>query len=651
MESQGRSGADFLIRKFLLLLLVYSGLRLLFLALHSELFAAQDLDALGAAFLRGARFDVSAIALSNAPVVLLALASSAVRSRSWYQSLMKGVFVGLNTFFICVMVADLEYFRFTGTRATFDLLYLDAEGWAQLGQLLVNHAPLALLAALLCFALFRLYPDAAGPPSSEPSASRHRGRTRVWSGAIASRLLIVGLLVLAARGGIQKKVLKPIHAFAGGDPQLGLLALNSTFTLLQSPLHPEVEAQDFFPSDADAEALLRAPFGYGGATFPDPPNVVLVILESFGTEFWGVANGGNGFTPFLDSLAGEGLFLASNFANGRRSIDALPSILLGVPSLGARSIAQSGFQGNQWVGLGHLLGQYGFHTSFFHGAPKGTMYFDAIASMSGIHAFHPLEAYPEERRDEDFDGHWGLWDEPFLQFVAERLAEQPTPFFSTIFTISSHQPYQIPERYRDRLPEEEMPIQRSIRYVDAAVESFFRSIEDETWYDDTLFILTGDHTQANRSTEYDTFLGRYMVPLLLFHPGGRLPEVDPQRITQHVDLFHTILDVAGVEPERIPRFGRSVFSSSPGEAVLQSNGHFWLVRREGVIQRDPGGQELLFAFREHRTEALPIDGPSGLHAVLRVQLHAHLQHFSNSLIRNAFYRDSSRGRAVPLAER
>ena len=468
-----------------------------------------------------------------------------------------------------------------------------------------------------------------------------------------------------------------MHAFEGGDQEMGLLTLNSTFTLLQSPLEPEMEALAFFPTDEEARRILEAPFGLrgglsggargaapagvtpsrsppggtlagaaavalSGATRSpgaSPPNVVLLILESFATEFWGAANGGEGYTPFLDTLVPRGIFLPNNFANGRRSIDALPSILLGVPSLAATSVAQSSYQGNQWKGLGHLLGDAGYHTSFFHGAPKGTMYFDAIAAMAGIREFHPLERYPREGQERDFDGNWGLYDEPFLQHVAAELGRQPTPFFSSVFTISTHQPYGVPPAYEDVLPEGELEIHQSVRYVDLAVQKFFEAVREESWYLNTLFIITGDHTQPTRSLDYDTFLGRYMVPLLLFHPGMKLPPVDGERITQHVDLFPTILDVAGVEPGRIPAFGRSVFAPVSGEAILQSNGVHWLVRKEGVLQRDPGGEEYLFAYRRHRTEATPVeDAGAATPRALAVRLQAHLQHFSNSLIRNSFYR-------------
>ena len=321
-----------------------------------------------------------------------------------------------------------------------------------------------------------------------------------------------------------------------------------------------------------------------------------------------------------------------------RLLEALSSVLLGVPALMSNPLAKSSFQGNQWVGLGHLMEEAGYHTSFFHGARRGTMYFDVIARMAGMRDYHPLERYPAELRDEHFDGHWGLFDEPFLRYAVEEMSRHPRPFFSTVFTISTHNPFVVPDEWEAVLPEGEEEIHQSVRYVDRALQAFFAAARQEEWYDETLFILTGDHTPSTPGPEYDTLLGRYMVPLLLYHPGRDLPEVDPLRITQQVDLLPTILDYAGIDPPRLPVFGRSIFSAAPGEAVLQNNGVQWLVRSGGVVQRDPSGTESFFRFERHHTRPEPVRLPREVEEELSRRLRAHLQHFNNSLLANSFYR-------------
>lgn len=644
-----------ILRQLAVLLAVYTFLRVAFLVAHQELFRGQPLGGVADAFLHGLRFDLAAIALSNIPFVLLLMAPWSLTQRTGFVRTLKGCFVGVNTFLIMVMVADLEYFSFTGGRITLDLIYLSSDAGAQADQLLLNHLPLALLAAALGLFLFSTFPRLQPPERSGTG----------WLGGGLHRLAILGTVVVVGRGGFQDKVLEPIHAFHSADQELGVLTLNSAFTFIKSPLQPELEPLDFFQSPTDVARVLQAPHGFDrpwvrrelpsgdggspGAILPVAeatgddrsllrPNVVILILESFATEFWGAANGGVGYTPFLDSLVPEGLFFANNFANGRRSIEALPSVLLGVPALMSNPLAKSSYQGNEWVGLGHLLEGAGYHTSFFHGAVQGTMYFDVIARMAGMRDYYPLERYPEERQEADYDGHWGIYDGPFLDFALQELGTHREPFFTTVFTISSHPPYTLPEEWEAVLPEGELEMHQNVLYVDRMLEEFFAAARQEPWFKNTLFVITGDHTQPSRSLNYDTLLGRYMVPLLLYHPGMTLPAVDPDRITQQVDLLPTILDVVGVEsPGQLPLFGRSVFSPSPGEAVLRSNGTYWLVREEGVLQRDPDGTERLFAYERQETVPVEVTAESGLKLEMSRHLRAHLQHFSNSLITNSFY--------------
>lgn len=623
-----------LARRLGLVLVIYFVIRLVFLVDHRANFADASLAQLIGAFLRGARFDLSAIAYTNMPFVLLSLAPGMLLAKAWYQRLLLTLFMLVNAAFVIVQVGDIAYYPFTGTRVTMDVFALTGEATAQADQLFLNFAGLTVIALTLIALLVALYPR-------QRDAARH---TRSWIGAAAAVVATVLFTVIAARGGVQKKPLNPIHAFASGDHELGVLTLNSAFTLIQSPRGRQLQPVTYFADQAQVDSILQAPYGYaelvGRQAATKPQNVVLLILESFGTEYWGGTELEEpGLTPFLDSLSKQGVFFTNSFANGRRSMDALPSILLGVPLYTGQSIAVSAYQGNQWLGLGHFLENAGFHTSMFHGAVKGTMYFDAIASMAGIREFYPLERFPAEVQREGFDGHWGLYDEPALQFAARQLGTHPQPFFTTLFTISTHHPFRVPPASVSTLPKGSREIHQSVAYVDHAVREFFRTASQEPWFGNTLFIITGDHTPPLRSPRYDTPLGRYMVPILLYHPGTPLPAVDPTRLVQHVDLFKTILDYTGARPPRVPAFGRSLFSSAPGEAVLATDDVYWIVRKEGVLERLPDGRERTLAFRRELTGSDPGTLTPQQSAEMSQRLLAYVQHFTMSIINNSFYRE------------
>jgi phosphoglycerol transferase MdoB-like AlkP superfamily enzyme len=271
------------------------------------------------------------------------------------------------------------------------------------------------------------------------------------------------------------------------------------------------------------------------------------------------------------------------------------------------------------------------------------MYFDAIASLAGIEDFYPLERFPDDVQREAFDGHWGLFDEEVLQFAVRHVGTFREPWFATMFTISTHHPYRLPPKYVDSLPKGSREIHASVAYTDLAVRRFFEVARTQPWFENTLFVITGDHTPPSRSARYDTPLGRYMVPTLLYHPGGTLPPLDTARVVQHVDLFPTILDYAGVRPERVPRFGHSLFAAQEGEAVLTSDEVYWLVRRDGVLERRPDGSERMLAYRREATGGEEVGVAEGRQAESSRRLLAYVQHYTMSLINNAFYRESGRG--------
>lgn len=609
-----------------LLLVVYSGIRIIFFVFHHEEFSGDSWGALFRAFFTGIRFDLAAIAFSNIPYLALTLLPAKITDRSSFQSFLKGIFLSCNVVILAFMVADIRYYQFTGSRITADVFLLKSEAAAQSMQLLLNYWYLLLIYVPAVVVLLRYYRENTSLTIS----------SRPLLKSILIKFATVALTVIAARGGVQLKPLKPLHAFTTGDQELGILSLNSGFTLIRSHLDSGLKSISDFADEREVEAILAQ------KQVPEirdvkKQNVVILILESCATEFIGSANGGKGYTPFLDSLAEKGLLFKNNFANGRRSMEGLPSVLFGVPSLMPTPIAQSNFQTNRWVGLGQLLAAEGYRTSFFHGAKSGTMYFDGISRSAGMTDYVTIEKYPEARRD--FDGAWGIYDEPFLQFWAGNLTQQAEPFFSVVFTLSSHQPYQVPHHLKDRFPKGEMKIHQSIQYVDYSVRKFFETVEKTDWYQNTLFVFTGDHTQETKSINYDTTLGRYMVPLMFFHPGKKFETVDRNRITQHADIFPSVLHFLGINAGRRPLFGRSVFGDDEGEAVISANSMDWIVSHRGVVQRDPENRFVYSSYKGKDTKFHKSMEATADTEVLKKRLMAYRQHFNNGLIKNTFFRD------------
>ncbi|MEK6556063.1 MAG: sulfatase-like hydrolase/transferase, partial [Bdellovibrionota bacterium] len=380
-----------------LLLVIYSITRGLFLIFNPSTFAKFTSAEILGAFWTGLRFDLSAVAFLNIIYILLALLPFAFVLSKSYQTFLKVVFLVLNFPILVFHICDIEYYKFTGARMTMALSAQGTEIINQFDQFLLNYWYIALCCVFALLALYFLFQKFGVETSGTPSKSFSSEGSKSGGATVALRYIAISFAVIiavgvAARGGLLKKVLTPSYAFTVTRDELAILALNSSFTIIKTHSKDHLPNIAFYPDLATAKSFLLKPeFNFKG--YPQQ-NVVILMLESFATEFWGAANGGQGYTPFLDSLAKKGLFFRNNFANGRRSIEAVPSILLSLPSLMDHPLAKSKFQFNNWNGLGNILKKNGYNSAFYHGAETGSMHFDAVAKLAGFDKYFGSEDYP-----------------------------------------------------------------------------------------------------------------------------------------------------------------------------------------------------------------------------------------------------------------
>ncbi len=291
-------------------------------------------------------------------------------------------------------------------------------------------------------------------------------------------------------------------------------------------------------------------------------NVVILILESFGKEYSGLFNGNEGYTPFLDSLYNQGLTFTNSFATGRKSIDAMPSILAGIPYL-TDHFFMGMYSNNKVNSIASLLKTKGYYTAFYHGAPNGSMGFLHFSRLAGFQDYFGMTEYCNDQSFNgmaDYDGHWAIWDEEFLQFYAKSMGEIPQPFVTACFTASSHNPFRIPDRYKDQFHEGPQPITKCVQYSDNALRLFFDALKKYPWFENTLFVITADHTNQNISREYTTDRNVFKVPILFYQPGGKLKKMSDKLFCQ-TDIMPTILDLLNYDQPYVA-FGNSYFNAS-----------------------------------------------------------------------------------------
>jgi uncharacterized sulfatase len=587
-----------LIKRMFFLLIIYSLVRIGFYQYHINIYHHFSWDEILKSLILGIRFDIAGIILVNIPVVFFSFIN--LYSKGLFEKIERILFVVLNTVALLMSLDDYELFLFMGKRLSYDLFFITEDIFQQLPQLLLNYWFMPLISIL--FGISFYYGD-----------KRFFHLKKDDRKSFLGMFIFLGCLFVGIRGGVQSKSINVQSAFVQGKNELGHLVLNSPYHFLRTLKNGPRKKITYFETDEEAKSqILKERQLISDYKGQKSANLVLIILESFSMEYVE-----KGYTPFLSELKSKGLFFERHLANGRRSIEALPSLLCGLPSLIEEPISKSVYAGNKFQCFSQILKAKGYRNYFFHGGNRGTMGFESYTLSNGFHKYFARDDYGEE----DYDGTWGVYDLPYLEYVVKSISKIEGPFVSGIFTLSSHQPYSIPQNFKGKFPKGTLDIHESIGYVDFSLRNFFQKAQKEKWFKDTYFVITSDHTQKLESPKFSNLVGRYRVPLILLGPGIKAGVVS--KVTQHSDIPSTVLDLLEVDGE-LPLTGVSVLSRDNGLALNFADGNTYFIatgnkvltlNSEKIYDWDKG------AFINETTSS-------------SLLLKAYLQYFNNGLIKN-----------------
>ena len=561
---------DFL-KRILLLLFIYFLSRLVFIINNKNLIdPLENIDfSLFSLVLESLRFDLSILLYINFLVFLLFFFPNNLHLHLWYRKLVRFVFYLVNIPFILLNNIDIEFFQYNQKRITsdfLDLLLLGNDTIQIIPNYIIKYWPLLLLSILQVFLLTRI---SAYKPIKIPISFKS------FLKPILVFLIMVSLFVIGARGGLQLKPIKVINAGEMSNPIFASIVLNTPFCFLHSFNNDKLKEYKYY--DKHIVDTIYNPYRSKSDRAIDKKNIVVIIMESLSKEFVGYYNDHN-LTPFLDSLMGHSLVFNNAFSNGLRSIEALPAITASIPTLSNTPFITSSYAQNNFNSLASILSEDGYSTSFFHGGTRGTMGFYGFTKKAGFNKYYGLEEYDNT---EDFDGTWGIYDEPFFDFFANKLNAESQPFFTTFFSLSAHPPYSLPEKYNDVFTDGDLEIHKLITYSDYALKTFFNSIKDQEWYNNTIFVITADHTcPKSNNNIYKNKIGRYSIPMLFFTPDQSLKGQN-NIITQHIDIMPSLLDNIGYSKSYIA-FGESVFDKK-GWALHYINNRYCLITENGLL--------------------------------------------------------------------
>lgn len=526
------------IKRFLVVVFIYQLSRLFFYCFNKKIFTEITPDVV----IGGLRFDLSSLGYINLLFGLLHTFPGTLQNNTTYQKGLKFGFYTANLLFIATNFIDLEYFKFTGKRSTFSMITAGGMG-QEIGGLLVSYSIdfwyIPFIFMLTAFLFWKLLPT-----------DKNKERNSFSWKALGVCFLTISALFIMGRGGFQKKPLRIVDASAYGKLGQSALVLNTPFTILKTLSNKEKLDVISYYKPEELNAIFNPIRQFKTDSVAVKKNVVVLILESFGRE-----NIQRGYTPFLDSLIQKSYFFENAFANGKLSIDAVPSTISSIPSLMNNSLIASSYALNDVKAFPKVMKENGYvHTSFFHGAFNGSQNFDQYSNVAGYDTYFGKDQY---EGPEAFDGKWGIFDEEFLQFFAYKITSFKQPFFTTLFTISSHAPFIIPQKYKGKFPKGTTEIHETIAYADFALRKFFETAQKKPWYSNTLFIITADHTSSSgEEVYYKNNIGKFKIPILFFEPGN--PEFVGKNTDcfQQIDILPSVLDYLDLKSDVIT-YGQS----------------------------------------------------------------------------------------------
>jgi phosphoglycerol transferase MdoB-like AlkP superfamily enzyme len=542
----------------ILLLALYTGIRILFFSWNFVQFRQFTAAEIAFSFLHGLRFD----AVIVIPIVFISILALLIPNKILRYLALNAIILA-HAVLLFGNFIDVELVNFMGRRFTKSSLYLATEGqnsnMLQYGWLaLITLVGLGIFVTISYKMYFKIRPEVV--------LLSLKVKTLFM-------VLMLPLVIIFGRGGLQLKPISFVDAKVLPHAFTHHLVLNTSFTFLKSFGKTPFPKEKYFsetemlkylnPAQTTKHNLPQKANGY---------NVVIFIVESLSKEYLSPKR-----TPYFAELTKKGVYFDKSYANGRRSVEGIASILAGIPALMEEPFLNSEFSTNEFAGLGQLFKKQNYDTSFFHGAKNGTMRFDVFTKASGFDQYFGKNEFPDQAQD---DGSWGIYDGPFLQFTCDKMNSFSQPFASVVFTLSSHQPFKVPAEFEKTYKGEpnENPVLKSIAYVDASIKNYMECAKKQAWFEKTIFVFMADHTGPVVDSTNLEFEHYFEIPILFY---AKNPEIlnglNPNQYAQQIDLFPTLNELFSLGYINTNHLARSLYSQGPKTIALYTDNHYQLV--------------------------------------------------------------------------
>jgi phosphoglycerol transferase MdoB-like AlkP superfamily enzyme len=584
----------FVLLRFFLFWLVFFFLeRLVFLIYFSKKLGNVQYSDIGTSFIYGLRLDASMAGyISLLPLLIFIIL--------WIfpQIRFKPVITKVYVYFLIVLLSLITVINFNIYREWGSKINAKALDFFfhSTSEAIASSSSAPIFLSLLILALLVLSGFILARAIIDFKIPRHP--VPAWQKGAAATLFFA-LTFLAIRGGVDASPINQSMAYYSDEPVLNHAAINTEWNLVQDLMYQNFSNENpykYFPYK-EAAAIVNELYkpedeGKPVAILNNPkPNIVLILLESFTADVIESLGGENGVAPNMEKLISQGLFFDHIYASGDRTDKGLVAVLSAFPSQATRSILKFNDKQEKLPAISQSLKEHGYQTSFYYG---GQSEFFNIKSYLFSHGFNTVidkSNFPKENMSS-----WGAFDHIVFQKNVSDLDKLKQPFFSTILSLSNHEPFQLPgaPHFPGESPEDKF--RSTSFYTDSSVAAYLKQARTKSWYKNTLFIIVADHGHRLPKSIYEIYdQGRFRIPLIFFgeviKPEFRGKAIG--KVGNQTDIAATLLDQLNIPHDRFKWSHDLLDPATPEFSFFSYDNGFGFANHDQTISFDNVSKKII----------------------------------------------------------
>ena len=579
-------------RYFLFWIIFFFLERLIFLIYYSERISYLGISEIISTFWRALRLDFSMAAYISAIPAIVYIALLFLPSVKFPKIIAKTYVVFFVIVFSTIGISNLNLYREWGSKINFRALDMAISAPKEAIASTSSSPVIPMLSVLFAYMIFSVF------LSNKVILYQVADRTKSLINKVSLSILLLSILFLAIRGGWQLSPINQSMSYFSSEPVLNHAAVNTEWNLIQDILNNKFGNENPYNyyNEEDAKKIVADLFKKPAEPTiqvidSDRPNIVFIILESFTARLVEDLGGEKGVSPNFKRLVSEGILFENIYAASGRTDKGVVATLSGFPSQAIRSIMKQNDKQERLPAISQDLIQNGYSSSFYYGGESEFFNMKSYILSHGYQRMVDQHSFDKK----DMNSKWGTYDDKVFSKNLNELDHAKQPFFSTILTLTNHEPFELPEEPHFKGDDVDSKFRSTTFYTDSCLGAYINEAKQKSWYKKTLFVVIADHGHRipGNLMEYDP--ERYRIPLLFFGEVIK-PEFKGSRINKignQTDLAATLLNQLKIDPKHFV-WSKDLLNPGTAEfAFFNWDNGFGFANNEQIISFDNIGKNVI----------------------------------------------------------